>query len=252
MAFKTVQSYNEERYGGFFQLRNDGDYADVIFLYQNNTEVLVADTHYIKSADYTGYAHCCGKGCPACAKGIRTQTKLFVPLYNIAQDKIEFFDRTMKFEPQLQLDVFAKFPNPSEFVFRIIRHGAAGDVNTTYEITALSQNTVKSYAQILVDNNAAMPDYYNTICRELSIAEMQNMLNDVTTPAAEYSASGAASNYGAVPRGTTPAPASIPEPPAIQMPTYAEPPVYEAPAGNPGEEDTAGAGTEDELTEPDF
>ena len=65
MAFKTAREYNEDRFGGLFLLRNDGDYADVIFLYRSLDDVLIADTHYIKSADYSGYVHCCGRGCPA-------------------------------------------------------------------------------------------------------------------------------------------------------------------------------------------
>ena len=69
MAFKTVESYNEARFGGFFLLRNDGDFADVVFMYRNKDDVLVADTHYVKGSDYSGYVHCCGRGCPACSKG---------------------------------------------------------------------------------------------------------------------------------------------------------------------------------------
>jgi len=107
MAFKTVKTYNEEKFGGLFLLRNDGDFADVVFLYQSIDDVLVADTHYIKSSEYTGYVHCCGSGCPACAKGIRVQTKLFIPLYNIQDHEIQFWDRTMRFEPQLNQDVFS-------------------------------------------------------------------------------------------------------------------------------------------------
>lgn len=61
MGFKSVKSYNDARYGGMFLLKNDGDYADVIFMYQDIEDVLVADTHYIKSPDYSGYVHCCGK-----------------------------------------------------------------------------------------------------------------------------------------------------------------------------------------------
>lgn len=177
MAFKTVNNYNESRYGNTFLLRNDGDYADVIFLYRNIDDVLVADTHYIKSNDYTGYVHCCGKGCPACHKGIRVQTKLFIPMYNITDHEIQFWDRTMRFEPQLQNDVFRNFSNPSEYVFRITRHGVPHDVNTSYEILAIGTNTVKTYDQILSENDVKNPDYYNMICKEFSTLELQNMIN---------------------------------------------------------------------------
>ena len=33
MAFKTAKTYNDERFGELFMLRNDGDYADVVILY---------------------------------------------------------------------------------------------------------------------------------------------------------------------------------------------------------------------------
>lgn len=186
MAFKTAKSYNEERYGETFNLRNDGDFADVIFLYQSADDVLVADTHYIKSSEYSGYVHCCGKGCPACGKNIRVQTKLFIPLYNISEGKIQFWDRTMRFEPQLNHDVFANFPNPSEFVFRITRHGKPHDVNTTYAISVLSKNDVKSYSQILADFNTSMPAHYENICKDVTPSALNAMLTSNAEPAASY------------------------------------------------------------------
>lgn len=257
MAFKSAKSYNEERYGGFFLLRNDGDYADVIFLYQNVEDVLVADVHYLKSNDYSGYVHCCGKGCPACQKGIRTQTKLFIPVYNIMTQKIEYFDRTMKFEPQLQQDVFARFPNPSEYVFRIVRHGAAGSMDTTYEITAVGSNSAMPYGKILADNGITMPEHYNTICRDVTPAEMQKMLSDTNTSG--FSANQEYSGFNAVPRGAapatpapsvphvaTPAPANVPE----YIPEYAagSEPIATMDASDASGEDSA----EDLSEEPTF
>lgn len=254
MAFKTAKSYNEERYGGFFILRNDGEYADVIFLYQNVEDVLVADVHYIKSNSYSGYAHCCGKGCPACQKGIRTQTKLFIPVYNIMTNQIEFFDRTMKFEPQLQQDVFSRYPNPSEFVFRITRHGAAGSMDTTYEVVAIGKNSTKSYSQILVENNATMPEYYNTICRELTPSEMQNLLNDNTTSG--YSSNEEYAGFTATPRGAA-TPQASPQMPAhdpIDVPTYSAPPEYVPPVDSVDDSDSADntVASEEEADEPTF
>lgn len=182
MAFKSVKVYNEERYGGMFLLRNDGDSADVVFLYRNEDDVLVADTHYIKSSDYTGYVHCCGRGCPACGKGIRVQTKLFIPLYVISinsenVDEVQFFDRSIRFESQLEQDVFSKFPNPSEYVFRITRHGSAGDVNTYYQITAVGKNSKFKYDDVLASKRIKMPDYYETICKDFSVSKLTQLLN---------------------------------------------------------------------------
>lgn len=179
MSFKKVSDYNEERYGNMFLLRNDGDSADVIFLYESIDDALIADVHYIKSQNYSGYVHCCGGGCPACRKGIRVQNKLFIPLYNISAGEVQFFDRSVRFENVLNNSVFSKFPNPSEFVFRIVRHGAVGSVDTTYEITAIGRNTDPnmSYDSILKKNNIVFPDGYSRICKDLSVYELENMLN---------------------------------------------------------------------------
>lgn len=215
MAFKTLNTYNEERYGKFFILKNDGDTADVIFLYQSTQDALVADTHYIKSADYDGYVHCTGRGCPACSKGIRVQTKLFIPVYNFTSNQIEFWDRSTRFEPQLQNDVFKNYPNPSEFVFRITRRGASGDVNTVYEITAVAKNTFKPYAQILADCGTSMPAGYNDVCRDITAGELAGMLNN--NDAASGSSMPDYSGYGATPR-----PAANP---IVPTPSFTEPPV---------------------------
>ena len=180
MAFKTVKEYNDDKYKGKFVLANDGDSADVIFLYRSIDDVLIADTHYVKSADYSGYVHCCGRGCPACEKGIRVQSKLFIPLYDIGADEIKFFDRNTVFENVLQQSVFSKYPNPSEYVFRIVRHGKARDINTKYEIYVAGRNTSMPYETILSRFNTSLPAHYEAICRDVLPGDLREMLNSTT------------------------------------------------------------------------
>ena len=203
MAFKSIKAYNEERFGGMFTLRNDGDYADVIFMYEKDDDVLVADTHYIKSADYSGYVHCCGRGCPACTKGLRVQNKLFIPLYNLTTNKIEFWDRTIRFEPQLHQEVFAKYPNPSEVVFRITRKGAAGDIHTTYSILAINRNNVMSFGEICAKNGITFPDYYSNVCKEVGATELSGLLTN-SLNSAEGSSASTLPEYQATPRVSIP------------------------------------------------
>jgi len=181
MAFKSVEQFNDDRYHNMFRITDDGGSEDVVFLYRSKADMLVADVHYVRSNDYSGYVHCIGSGCPACKKGIRTQTKVFIPVYNISKGAIEFWDKTMAFEPQMNRDVFSKFPNPSEYVFRITRHGAYRDVNTHYDIVAVGKNSTMSYEQILAKCNATMPDYYETIVRSVSLAELTGMLQSSVT-----------------------------------------------------------------------
>lgn len=179
MAFKSIVEYDAERFDNLFMLRNDGDHADVIFMYGSQQDALIANVHYIKSYDYTGYVHCCGRGCPACEKGIRTQTKLFIPLYNLSQGEIQFWDRSIRFENQLISDVFSRYPNPSEFVFRITRHGASGDTNTKYTIMAVGKNVDSSLTipEILKAKHTTSPEYYSNICKEFSSDVLASMLS---------------------------------------------------------------------------
>lgn len=209
MAFKSVTQYNEERFGGLFMLREDGESKDVIFLYRNVDDVLIADTHYIKSSEYTGYCHCTGRGCPACGKNIRVQTKLFIPLYDVESGEVLFWDRNARFEQQLMNDVLKKYPNPSEFIFRITRNGAPNDVNTTYNIMAVAKNTVKSYSPIMAENHFQSPDFYSNICKDIPAGEMHNYLTSNSEGYSGGSSAGLA-DYQAVPRGTVSTPISTP------------------------------------------
>lgn len=217
MAFKSLKTYNEERFENLFILRNDNDSADVIFLYRSFDDVLIADTHYIKSNDYSGYVQCVGRSCPACAKGIRVQSKLFIPLYNLTTNRIEFWDRNIRFENQLSQDVFEKYPNPCDFVFKITRNGVAGDINTTYKIQAIGRNTQESYEEILARMGISLPEHYETVCKDYSATELGKLLAN----SGNSGSSGGDSlpDYSVKPRGvTSSAPAkSISE---VETPSY--------------------------------
>lgn len=183
MAFRTITEFNDARYGGLFLLKNDLDSADVVFMYRNIQDVLIADVHYIKSPDYSGYVHCLeGKNnCPACDRGIRIQQKLFIPLYILNSNQVEtgtilFWDRNVRFENVLEQEVFSKFPNPIEYVFRITRHGAAGDINTRYSIKAIAKNT-ESYDDILSTTHMSLPESYESVVKTWSYEDYQLHMN---------------------------------------------------------------------------
>lgn len=245
MAFTSLTSYDAQRYEGFFRLANDNDYADVVFLYRSIQEVLVAECHYIKSVDWSGYVQCIGNGnnCPACQKGIRKNVEMFVPLYVLnstdslfSGPEIVFWDRTMTFQQQLQQDVFKNYPDPSKYIFRIIRHGVPRDRNTRYEIKAI-QNSPYTYDQILTKANIKLPDHYNSICKEVTSDQLAAMLSDGGGVGPESSGY---SQYGASPRGAY----NIPEgsepiinnaEPSFSTPNYSAGPIVapQAPAQAP-------------------
>ena len=221
MAFKSMEQYDDDRYSGMFRLINDGDYEDVVIMYQSRSDVLEADVHYLKSSDFSGYVHCCGSDCPACKKGIRVQPKLFVPVYVISKKQILYFDRSTRFMSVLDNDVFRNYPNPSEYVFRITRHGAANSVDTTYSIVAVGKNNFAPYAQILADLHTSMPADYDQICKDYDRSRVEGIANNAANSSANTDYQ---SQYNAQPRGAA---APMPEPsvPQASVPT----PVYNQP-----------------------
>lgn len=213
MGFKSITTYNEEKYKGLFVLPNDRDSADVIFLYRSVDDVLVAEgVHYIKTNSYSGYVHCPGANCPACRNKWSRDSKIFIPVYDIARKELLFWDRGIRFQNKLQQDVFSKFPNPSEFVWTITRHGAAGDTNTTYEIRAVGKNSVISYDDIMKKFNTKSPDMYENICKDVTAQELETMIN------ADQPDSASLVDYQVTPR-VVPTPVSAPTP-SVELPEY--------------------------------
>jgi hypothetical protein len=230
MAFKKMTEYNEAKFGNFFRLVNDKDYADVIFLYRSTQDVLVADAHYVKTPDYSGYVQCLERGCPACSDGIRIQSKLFIPMLVLAHSdpdfsgpKIQFWDRSMRFQPQLMNDVFRNYPDPSEMIFRVTRHGAAGSVDTYYTIQVMQHVPERfgTFEQILADNNIVFPDCYEMVCKDYSSFELRTMLS-----APKDGSATARSTYGATPRGSYAA-ASVSQTAEVNSAVTAPTPAYE-------------------------
>ena len=179
MGFKSIEQYTEQKYGNRLVLKNDGDTARVVILYRNTADILIANAHYIKSAEYSGYVHCIGTGCPACAKGIRTQAKLFMPVYDIDKDEVLFFERDTKYFLDQLKTLMASYPNLSEFVFNITRHGDVGSRDTRYTISAFAKNNNSdmSYDAILSRKGISLPDYYGTIIKDATAVQLSSMLS---------------------------------------------------------------------------
>lgn len=218
MAFKNLDDYKKEKYGGKFILQNDGDNADVVFLYRSTKDVMVADCHYIKSPEYSGYVHCSGRGCPACEKGVRVQSKLFIPVYNLTANGVQFWDRTPKFEPQLAADVFNRFPDPSGYVFKITRNGAANDINTRYNIQAINRCPKNlQYDELTSSMGITFPDYYENICKDVDTSTLTKWLNASSSSSVGYGGD-SLPEYVATPRVSVQTPqVDLPELPESDM-----------------------------------
>ena len=216
MGFKKVQNIEEERFGKYLRLMDDGDSVTGVFLYKDYSDVIVADCHYIKSAEFNGYAHCCGAGCPACSEGIRVQQKLFIPFLVLAdksdgydEDTVVFWDRNSRFTYQLRNQVFKDYPNPQDYVFKITRHGEHNDINTKYSISAV-MNFPYDVDEILKNMGVSFENYayYENVVKTIDSNDMLDMLNRRETNASKAIPTSSYS-YKATPRKVMPDPEDL-------------------------------------------
>ena len=178
MALEKWVDSNAKKLGNQFRLLDDGDTANVIFLYQSIDDVLREYVHYLKSSNYSGDVFCLGRGCPACQRGVRVKHKLFIPLFNLSKDKFEIWYIDEAFMDVLRTSVFKAYPNPSEVVFQVTRQGAARDSHTRYQIIAIGKNGSHPYDALIKEHNINIEASVDEICKEFDVGSMTTMLNE--------------------------------------------------------------------------
>lgn len=141
-----------ERYGSsggsgkFFQLKNDGDTAQVRFLYESLDDVEGHSVHEIKDDNQKKhYVNCLREYkdpidvCPFCQAGMAVKAKLFVPLYDVDAGCTKTWERGKKFFNKIS-SLCSRYPSLVSHTFEIERNGEAGDQQTTYEIYETGQD----------------------------------------------------------------------------------------------------------------
>lgn len=125
--------------GGFFSLKNDKDTARVRFMYNDMEDVEGVACHEVEINGKKRYVNCLREynqpisDCPFCEANKFQVAKLFVPLYDIDDDKVKVWERGKKFFAKLS-SICSRYPNLVSHTFEIERNGKAGDTQTTYEI----------------------------------------------------------------------------------------------------------------------
>lgn len=136
---------------GFFTLRNDNDEAIVRFMCDSTDDFEILTVHDIKVGDKYRKVNCIRDfrdpvdNCPLCASGTKINQRFFIKMiqYDKAQDpatgmvkvtpKAMIWERSTAYAKTLKsyLDNYGPL---SDVICKIIRHGKAGDMQTTYEI----------------------------------------------------------------------------------------------------------------------
>lgn len=168
-----------DRYGGnggagYFSLKNDGDVAKVRFLYNSIDDVEGFAVHQIELDGKKRYVNCLREynqpidTCPFCRERKFTQAKLFIPLYNIDEDKIQVWERGKKFFSKIS-SICSRYPNVVSHVFEVERNGKKGETTTTYEIYEVDKDdtTLEDLPEaqdplgtVILDKSADDMDFY--------------------------------------------------------------------------------------------
>lgn len=125
----------------FLYLGTDKETIDVVILYPSIDNVSYVKMHATDSREFP-YVRCKEDNCELCNEGSYAITKMWIPVYNIKEDRIQFWDRSSKFMHIALEKIFNKYPDPSRYVFRITRHGVKGDLHTFYELEPIAKNDI--------------------------------------------------------------------------------------------------------------
>ena len=137
----SVDKYGGQGGAGYFSLKGDGDTAYVRFLYDTADDIEGYAVHEVEIDGKKRYVNCLREynqsvdDCPFCKAKKFQVAKLFVPLYNEDEQKVQVWERGKKFFAKMS-GICARY-NKAPIVaqtFEIQRNGKPGDTSTTYEI----------------------------------------------------------------------------------------------------------------------
>ena len=137
----TVEKYGGNGGAGYFSLKGDGDIARVRFLYNSVDDIEGYAVHEVEIDGKKRYVNCLREynqpidDCPFCKAKKFQAAKLFIPIYNEDEQKVQIWERGKKFFAKISgiCARYNKAPIVSQ-IFEIERHGKPGDQQTTYEI----------------------------------------------------------------------------------------------------------------------
>ena len=137
-----ADNYGGSGGAGYFSLKNDKDVARVRFMYDTIDDVVGYAVHQVEVDGKKRYVNCLREynepisKCPFCEAKMYQTAKMFIPLYNVDEDKMQVWERGKKFFAKIS-SLCARYASKDSLVshvFEIERNGKKGDTSTTYEI----------------------------------------------------------------------------------------------------------------------
>lgn len=151
---QVEQLSNTANQVSFFGLKNNRDEAIVRFAFDTLDELEFVTVHNVSINGKYRKANCIRENlsdpvdkCPLCKANVPLQQRVFLKLIQYNMDdrdasgkpsySAKVWERSANFAKTLQTYI-NNYGNLSEYVFKIVRNGNAGDMKTTYEIMLCS------------------------------------------------------------------------------------------------------------------
>lgn len=137
--YTEAEHYGGQGGSGFFSIANDGEIKKVRFLYDTAEDIEGYAVHEVEVDGKKRYVNCLRAynepidNCPFCKAQRRQQVKAFIPVYDVADGKVKFWERGKKMFARLS-GLCARYPHLVEQEFEIERHGVKGSKDTFYDI----------------------------------------------------------------------------------------------------------------------
>lgn len=182
--YDEVDHYGGQGGAGYFRLKDDGDIARVRFMYDSIEDVEGFAVHEIEIDGRKRYVNCLRNyndpidACPFCREHKAQQAKLFIPLYNIDEDKVQIWERGKKYFQKMS-SLCARYNNLVSHTFEIERNGRAGDQKTTYEVYEVGKDATT------LEDLPETPDVLGGIVLDKTAEDMEVYLETGSFPPAD-------------------------------------------------------------------
>lgn len=190
---EEVEKFAPTTGAGYFSLADNGDYARVRLLYNSHKDFYPYTAHKVKIGMYDKYVDCLRphydspySECPLCNSGNKVVPRYYIPMFIEQQsdDKdgtksgtVVLWDRGYSIKSAID-NVIAECGNepPVSCVVTITRLGAAGDLNTKYEMHAdVSDGT--TIDNLIDEFGIEIPEPEGTSLLTKTFEEMENYVN---------------------------------------------------------------------------
>lgn len=174
---QDVDRYGGQGGAGYFSLKNDKDVARVRFMYNSIEDVDGYAVHAVEIDGRKRWVNCLREykqpidDCPFCKARYPQFAKLFVPIYNEDDGKVQVWERGKKFFGKMS-SVCARYPDVCSHIFEIERNGRAGDQTTTYEIYEVEKDDT------VLDDLPEAPQIMGSVVLDKTAEEMQYYIDN--------------------------------------------------------------------------